>query len=391
MSDLTADSVKNKLVSAHLHPDVKRALELRQLGSLTSVAKYDRFQELQKDGRIRNSIIYHGSSTGRFAGRGAQLMNLPRGSVEVTTELIERVLERGEGGTLPELSSLVRSVLKAPEGYLFADCDYSSIENRLGVWVAGQEDKLENFRAGLDEYKQFCSESLYKIPYDSVTKQQRQTGKTAVLGCLYGLGYRGLTQYAAGFGVHMDEEEAKRVVDAYRVSYSRVKSCWAEVEKAAMNAIKEPGNVFRAGKCNFKVQSDNLWVQLPSKRLIRWSDAKIEKKLIPGWSSPKDTITVNNQNTFTRVWGRNDLGGPSIYQSIVQALGRDILVHAMLELDRRGYSIVQIIHDQIVTLIEEGKSKESLCDIISVMETCPDWLTDFPLACEGFTSKRFSK
>jgi hypothetical protein len=158
-----------------------------------------------------------------------------------------------------------------------------------------------------------------------------------------------------------------------------------------MSAIIEPGNVFGAGRCNFKVQDGNLWVQLPSRRLLRWSEAKIEKKLVPGWKSAKDSIVVRNQNTFTRVWGRNILGGPSIYQSIVQALGRDILTFAMLALDDKGYGVVQVIHDQIVTLIKEENSEQSLKEITDIMETCPDWLTNFPLACEGFTSKRFSK
>ena len=37
----------------------------------------------------------------------------------------------------------------------FVDADLSSIENRVSAWMAGQNDKLELFRQGLDEYKTF--------------------------------------------------------------------------------------------------------------------------------------------------------------------------------------------------------------------------------------------
>jgi DNA polymerase I-like protein with 3'-5' exonuclease and polymerase domains len=52
---------------------------------------------------------------------------------------------------MEELSSLVRSAIKAPDGHTFVDVDFSSIENRVASWIAGQNDKVELFRQGLDE------------------------------------------------------------------------------------------------------------------------------------------------------------------------------------------------------------------------------------------------
>ena len=39
----------------------------------------------------------------------------------------------------------------------------------VGVWLAGQWDKVEMFAKGLDEYKVFASRSLFGVPYDAVT------------------------------------------------------------------------------------------------------------------------------------------------------------------------------------------------------------------------------
>ena len=139
---------------------------------------------------------------------------------------------------------LFRSV--APEGKTFVDVDFSSIENRVGVWLAGQNDKVELFRKGLDEYKVFASESLYHVPYDEVTKDQRQVSKSAVLGAMFGQGAKGLVKYAEGMGVKLSETQAKNAVDNYRASYSQVKNLWTLCETAAIDAVQNPGKIGRA-------------------------------------------------------------------------------------------------------------------------------------------------
>jgi len=175
MDDLTAETV-SKMLQCSIPTRVKKALELRQEGSQTSVAKYAKMLEVQREGRIRNTLVYHGASTGRWASRGGlNLQNIARPTIE--DEEIERAIQRvfGQGnGTMRELSSLVRSAIVSPLGKTFVDVDFSSIENRVGVYLAGQNDKVELFRKGLDEYKVFASESLYRVPYDQVTKDQRQ-------------------------------------------------------------------------------------------------------------------------------------------------------------------------------------------------------------------------
>ena len=187
--------------------------------------------------------------------------------------------------------------------------------------IAGQTDKIQLFREGLDEYKAFAAYSLYHVAYKDVTKDMRQISKSAVLGCMFGQGWKGLVKYAEGMGVKLTEKQSQEAVDAYRSSYARVKDCWYECERAAMSAINNPGKAFEHGKLLFKFTKEALWMRLPSGRLICWRDPKVEKQLTP-WGVAKDGITVRNQNTFTRQWGRNNLIGSSIFQSAVQEIGR---------------------------------------------------------------------
>lgn len=393
VEDLTADTVRKLLDRKDLPEKVRRILELRRQGSLTSVAKYEKMLEVQVGGRIRNTLVYHGASTGRFASRGGlNLQNLARPHIdgEALNRAVERVLERGEGGTMDELSSLVRSAIKAPQGYVFVDADFSSIENRVASWIAGQKDKVELFRQGLDEYKVFASRSLYRVPYDDVTKDMRQVAKSAVLGAMFGQGAKGLVEYAEGMGVTLTQGQAEQAVKAYRSEYVRVKESWYEFEQAAVASIKTPGVAIRSGKVLFKTTKGALWLRLPSGRLICWRNPQVEAQLTP-WGEIRDGLTVANQSTFTRKWGRNRLIGSSIFQSAVQGTARDFLTESMLRLDEDGFEMLNCVHDEILLLVPEDQGESSLARVVNTMTTPPNWAPEFPLAAEGWFGTRYRK
>jgi DNA polymerase len=392
LDDLTAETV-SKMLQCSIHTRVKKALELRQDGSQTSVAKYAKMLEVQRGGRIRNTLVYHGASTGRWASRGGlNLQNIARPTLsdEEIERCIPRVFDQATG-SMGELSSLVRSGIKAPVGKTFVDVDFSSIENRVGVWLANQNDKVEMFRKGLDEYKMFASQSLYRVPYEEVTKDQRQVAKSAVLGAMFGQGAKGLVRYAEGMGVKLNEPQAKSAVDNYRTSYAKVKELWGMCESAAIQAVENPGSPFAAGgKIILKCAKGALWMRLPSGRLICWQRPELELLTTP-WGSEKLGVTVHSQNTYTRQWTRNAIIGSSIFQSAVQGTARDFLAVAMLNLDKAGYEVINSVHDEVLLLVEEQNGESAMADVIKIMTTPPSWAPDFPLAAEGWHGKRYRK
>jgi DNA polymerase len=393
LEDLTAETVSKMLQRSNLKQPIRRALELRQDGSQTSVAKYAKMLEVQREGRIRNTLVYHGASTGRWASRGGlNLQNIARPSLsdEEIERCIPRVFDQATG-SMGELSSLLRSGIKAPDGKTFVDVDFSSIENRVGVWLAGQKDKVEMFRKGLDEYKMFASQSLYRVPYEEVTKDQRQIAKSAVLGCLFGQGAKGLVKYAEGLGVKLTEPQAKNAVDNYRTAYASVKELWGACETAAIQAVQNAGSPFSAGnKIVLKCAKNALWMRLPSGRLICWQRPELELVPTP-WGSEKLGVTVHSQNTYSRQWTRNNLIGSSIFQSAVQGTARDFLAVAMLNLDKAGYEVINSVHDEVLLLVEEQNGESAMADVIRIMTTPPSWAPDFPLAAEGWHGKRYRK
>jgi DNA polymerase len=393
LKDLTAETVSEALKDIYKIPTINRVLELRQEGSQTSVAKYAKMLEIQNNGRIRNTLVYHGASTGRWASRGGlNLQNIARPTLEdnAIADAIPRVFGQGIG-TMSELSSLVRSAIRAPQGQTFVDVDFSSIENRVASWIANQTDKVELFRKGLDEYKVFAAQSLYQVPYEEVTKDQRQVSKSAVLGCMFGQGAKGLVEYAKGMGVLLNLDQSSLAVSNYRASYPKVKALWHACEDAAIQAVQIPGVAFKANdKVVMKFDKGALWMRLPSGRLICWQRPMLESVMTP-WGAEKLAVTVHGLNTFTRKWTRNVLIGSSIFQSAVQGTARDFLAMAMLSLEDKGYSVCNSIHDEVLILVDEAKQDVALDEVIKIMTTPPQWAPDFPLAAEGWVGKRYRK
>jgi DNA polymerase len=84
------------LLEQKIPEDCREALELRQQAAKTSTAKFEAMvQSSGIDRRIRGLFQYHGSSTGRWAGRRIQPQNFPR--PKLSQKEIDGVFELLEG------------------------------------------------------------------------------------------------------------------------------------------------------------------------------------------------------------------------------------------------------------------------------------------------------
>lgn len=414
--DLRGDTVEAALKRGDLTPAVRRALEIRAAVVQTSTAKYAKLLKITADdGTIKNMFVYHGAGTGRWASRGGfnvqnitrptLLVDEKRGLDDITSahEILgsgrhdDALLLWGDR-TMDAAVSCLRGVLKAPSGFEFIDADYSSVENRVGVWLAGQDDKVAMFAKGLDEYKVFASKSLYGVLYDQVTKDMRQVSKSAVLGCLFGLGANGLIEYAKGYGVTLTPERSKEVVDAYRAEYAKVKALWYACGNAAINAVRNPGQWFEAGdKLSLICHRNFLWMKLPSGRLISWSRPEVEMQEVP-WAAPggesllcekRPVVTVESIDTYTRQFCRHKLIGSSIFQSAVQGTARDVIAQGLMNVEAAGYPVVLMAHDELMAVVPEGTKDAD--EFGRLMCKPAEWFQDLPLSYEAWRGKRFKK
>ena len=373
------------------HYAVYKVLTIRQQLALTSTAKYKKLLELNHEGRIYENLRYHGAATGRWAGMGAQLHNLPRVGAEDPDTEIEKFYDRSilDANPLASAKALVRSMICAPPDRVLCVADYSAIENRVLMWGCDEFEALELIAKGADQYIDMASD-LYNIGYHDVTKDQRALGKTLILGAGYNLGAKGFKAYAGGFGIDLSDNGAEEAIRQYRNKYKKVVGYWYAAKDTMIHAIQNPGIICEYGKCTYQVITDHVgtkWLvlTLPSGRALFYNkpDLKEDKYgLLP---------THMGINSYTRKWDRLKLIPGRIIENIVQATSRDILADGKLRMDKVGLDLVLSVHDEAVVEADESVGLQTLNDMIGMMRVAPEWGEGLPLDADGFVTKRYKK
>lgn len=385
---------------------------------------------LESDDRLRDLLVYYAAHTGRFGSRAVQIHNLPKGASEfdcagflggaVTWERLEEYRAKAEAkrGSYVYvddcIAALIRSCFVPSPGMVLGIVDYNAIELRCIAWLAEQENLLNNFRTGYDTYKEMASR-LFKKDAADVTKDERWIGKQIVLGCGYGMGHVKFDLMCKGFGVDLASKgvSAQQCVDLFRTAYpaiagtySGVKNgvnfrrggLWHDYSQAMWKMIgsqREDGSwrikqedEVTVRKCTFRREGNDVLIYLPSGRPIVYRDVRMEKT-IPKWAK---AIEVNSV-VFTHPRGyRSILFGGKITENISQAVCRDLLCHALKELDDGGFNPVLHVHDEIVCEFPGDHTQEMwLSAQADIMVDPPMWAKGFPIGVEGFTAPRYSK
>lgn len=405
---LAKGDVSNILRRKDLNPKARQALLIRQEASKSSTAKLNAMilQASQKDFRIRRAFQYYGAySTGRWAGRGIQFQNLPRQYLKFENILdIIDILNSSKtvaqkrdhidmmyGQPTNCISECIRSFIIAAPGHRFIDCDWNSIEARMLAWLAGEESVLNIFRTHGKIYEHAASK-VYNVDIGKVTKDQRQIGKVAVLALGYGGGKSAFQSMATVYGVKIPDKQAEEIKSSWRAGHTNIVRYWADLENAAMDAVRFPGRVFEAGakgrQVKYKVVGSFLWCQLPSGRAISYPYPKLEMVTTP-WGAEKEGVTYMAEDANTRKWERQKTYGGFFAENITQACSRDILAEALFRLEDKGYKTVIHVHDEIVC--EVPTNFGSVEEMAKIMCEIPSWATGLPLAAEGWEGTRFRK
>jgi len=354
-------------------------------------------------------------------------------------------------------TSLIRSCFQVPVGKKLVVCDLNAIENRVLGWVTGCDAILKVFRDKLDPYLAFAS-LMYQIPYedlyarfkagDSEAKEMRQVAKSAVLGAGYGLGsgvdrfcskckiklefrqdccskhrhasinytaatkiekktgnilHTGLMAYAENMGINLTPEQAYKAWKSFRESYPEVVQGWSDLEKAAIEVLREGGSV-QAGFVTFDrlVKKDGkfiLRIKLPSGRYLHYINARLEveiKKSAKGREYEQVKIKYSGighgVGQIVTGWGDVYTYSGKLMENIVQAISRDILAYGMQLADNMGAKIVLHVHDEIGCESDANDPFAfNLNDLQWCMSQTPDWAPGLLLRAEGYEEKHYKK
>jgi DNA polymerase len=407
-TDTLDKAAVDALLSEDLDERTRAALTIRKEAGKTSTAKLKTFlAQTAADGRAYGALMYHGASTGRWTGSGIQLHNLPRPSmnkkaVRQAIDVLRSNRPIGETmetleflfGPVPTvLSDCLRGMLIPSEGTRFIVSDFSNIEGRGAAWLAGQEAKLDIFRANGPVYERMGS-IIFGVPLEEVTKESiaRFVGKQAELGCGYGMGWSKFQQSCASFGQTLTDELCQHSVETFRKVNNKLVQLWADLEEAATLAVQDPGTAYRIpnGKIAFQCHRKRHYMvcKLPSGRYLYYIRPRIEETETP-WGATRDALTYETTNSYTRKWSRVSTFGGKLTENVVQAIARDMLAEAMMRLETAGYRVVLTVHDEIVAEAPHGFGSQEEFD--RIMSEVPVWAEGFPVAVEGFEADRYRK
>lgn len=433
---------------------VKAALRIRREAGKTSTAKFKKMLAgISSDGRARGLFQWHGTTTGRAAGRRIQVQSLvrPKLSADEVAEAIELFGDERDGATLinvgygPPLDVLswsVRGMIIPEPGCEMIGGDFRNIEGRMLAWLAGEDWKLDAFR----EFDAGTGPDLYKLAYGRAFDidpnsigddgdDRRQIGKVMELACGYQGGVGAFRSMAKNYGAELaplariavaaatqdalEDAERKRqwlqvehkqhadlpaetylglriIVDAWRAAHPTIKSFWPDMDECAMSAVQHRGERFTTGskKIVYTCGRHFLYMRLPSGRYLSYARPSlvyIDDELRGGKRLALQYWAVGKDKGKT---GAKKFAPAIFYgglgsENATQAAACDVLMDAMLRLENAGYPVVLHVHDEAQCEVPFGRGSVEDCQ--RIMSEVPDWAGGLPLSVECKSRVRYHK
>lgn len=340
------------------------------------------------DGWVRGTMLFYGAGTGRWAGRLVQPHNLRKPTIKGTDHAYEMICKGATradldllwGNALEVVASCIRNFIQWSEGKML-DADYNAIEARIVCWLADQTDVLDEYRRGVDQYKAIAS-LIYGKPVEAITKEERELGKRAWLGCGFQMaGAKFRRTCSEQYSIFISQALADRGVLAYRTKCHRVKDMWYAMDRAARNAINLPGRVFKVGT-KLSVwratiaEIPYLFMRLPSGRTLNYPWPKIE--VLEG----DDRAGVTFYGEYeTGKWGRIKTYGGKLIENATQATAFDYMAHGAVQAEAAGFPVILLVHDQALAL--HRNASFPVKQYTDALTSPPRWATGLPIVAEG--------
>ncbi len=420
----------------------RRVIQLVRSVNRTSTAKYRSMliRMSDRDDYIRDLLMYHGSHTGRWSGKGIQPQNFVRGSLKDMEAACKEIVEGDyewikwlNGDVMEFLSHALRGALGADEGEELLVADFAAIEARVVMWLAGATAALRVFESGEDIYCDMAGTVYNKKINKDDHPNERQLGKQVILGCGFQMGFAKFLITLRKYKIEVPKEQilrivpdydklekwirskdgksmvtrnkdldlerdmpqlvlAKFLVDSYRKKYVEVPALWKEQESAAIAAVQSPGRTITAGRIKWKVKGKFLCCKLPSGRIMYYFKPQISMKNTP-WGS-KITLSymgIDSQSPskrFTRIFTY----GGKLVENMVQGIARDLMAEAMVRLKREKKKLLKLVltvHDELISRSKVNTvTAEEYGNVIAFV---PRWAKGCPIDAEAKTMKRYKK
>ena len=377
--------------------DVALLCEARlRVKSTTERTRAQRFLDISQRGSLPVPLSYYGAATGRWTAAKGSAINMQN-------------LKRG---------SFLRKAVMAPEGNSLVVGDLSQIEPRVLAWLSDYTEMLDIFRAGGDPYAAFGAQ-MFNIP--GLSKEShpdlRQSAKSALLGCGYGLGWASFaSQLLTGFlgappvrydmafakklGVTKEAVErfiewddnvtkmreiphtctekellihcmaAKKIIDIYRSTATPVVDLWNMFGQLIETSLY--GGKEYTYKClTFKKGE----IVLPSGMSLLYPDLKRTKddKGRAQWTYGEDSTK---------------LYAGKITNNVTQGVARCVMTDGMLRVAKR-YPVKGTVHDELIAVVPDAEVDDAKTWVLAQMTMEPRYMPGIPLEADGGAHRRY--
>ena len=363
-----------------------------------------RFIDIASRGTLPVPLNYYATETGRYGGtQQVNLQNMKRGG-------------------------FLRKAIMAPKGHVIVVGDLSQIEPRVIAWLADYDELLSIFNAGGDPYATF-GEQMFNMP--GLNKEEhpllRQSSKSAMLGCSYGLGFGNFSaQLLVGFlgakplrytkedaqklGVTQAHVEkfldwdknlqqmakiphtctdrellihclaAKAIVDKYRATAAPVKDFWEFLSGRIQRSLIDGVEYNHKDVLLFRKEE----IVLVSGMSLKYPNLRAEKEV----DEETGKTTGNMQYVYDIGPRKEKLYGGRLANHVTQSTARVVMTDAMLRVQKR-YPVVGTVHDELLCVVPESEAEEATKWVYEQMVVEPKWLPGIPLDADVGYNRRY--
>ena len=279
------------------------------------------------------------------------------------------------------VKKLLRSIITAPEGKSLFVADFASVEARIIFWLAEQDDALNLIRDGLDIYLDMAG-AIFNGTFTKEDEYERNIGKFTVLGGGCGMGPSKFQAQCASYGTDISDDLANKCIQSYRTRFYKVKAAWKQVEFATLSAIQSGSAEWNGIKFRIAERFNRpvLCIELPSGRSLHFWHPEI----VPGKYGPQPQF----QTLYGTKFFPKSYYGALIFQNIVQAIARDLMIYGDRIASESGFTSVMSVHDELVSLGDSSLTAEQYANAFG---QTPEWAAGLPIEAEAWKGIHYKK
>jgi DNA polymerase len=311
-----------------------------------------------KGGRVQGVLKYYGAHTGRFSA----------GSSDAEKVNLHGLAKGSKVLGLPELG-LERTILVPGDDGLFRSADLSSIEARVVAWLAGELDLLDRLgRADEDVYSWFAGLIFpgVVITKGGANSRLRSLGKEAMIGSMFGMGLPALIKLVRTKQIPCTERDITSAYETFHDSFPLIRPLRRALFHALLDATEDSPTKIAACHvyCAEAEQSSapTVAIELPTGRTLFYRSVRVEMEAtfygptpafwfapsFGGKSKSSPSSHRHKRRRFSDGVVRARVTPQVVIENVAQAVARDVMIHQVLELERRGLPVEWHTHDEIV-------------------------------------------